>query len=838
MDVDIVPQEIAELQESQTDDSQLEPQAGLEGIHVMTLGRTKRYENSDDPMRTWIQHRDDYLAEVLHLEGRGPSHFNICTLRDAEADFFFPAEIVVPAMSSASGTYFKRTNLHELVLVVQLGHRPGILCGLRDEPRSITVLHTNGVHTVKVAFCACSGVPEHKQFLWFGWWPATPLEPRSCTTMCLLRLFHTLNLQGKIMAYDFYKSLELRTDNMSLLKLLDRLPAFMLMVRQWHHIKMAKHVGHSYDSGSISSTNPGGLAIQCRACLHPGINLPDGWEDSSSADRWLYTLFISHHQFLPLKSRRACDLLEWAVYCNMDYIFVSSIKSVEVKRLIVSYDIACQWYRNFWQQHEQILTSLQMMLPADALDAFVPKFRLPAHQEECHAPYSFNFAKCSQHEEMGPGHRWEMIDDICSFCNWRKTVEVGNALLHRMLEAISEAVVHYKDFVKFTSGFKITLADVHLKLAKEEQARIQEGRDTQSPDVSPSSFLLLGMELEKQQRSLRRLMHGELTTHQDATLQEQRAALLKKILQFQEVHLAYMPSLPTFRDVDSVHAEAENIELTTHWKTKNVKGQQLNTRARAAQSSMDARVRAATLQYRHVHSALLSLHRHGPWEDTLQELNDADVWGLGEHALMNEERAEQERICELSGSSLNSFSIGHTGVVAVGEGRRMLSWLWYDVANEGGEAGLADSLRVEWVKVRARAARWHKKVHLLNEEMHRVMEYSRWQAAIWIGRRDHLNSGMDASLIEGLRAYAAEHAAMERELVASFEAKWSVVRQRAQVILQQLDTALRELNTNLGAGRPDGEETLELAVESAFDAVEVDIDLGLDEDLENDVDPV
>ncbi|GBE79491.1 hypothetical protein SCP_0206910 [Sparassis crispa] len=493
------------------------------------------------------------------------------------------------------------------------------------------------------------------------------------------------------------------------------------------------------------------------------------------------------------------------------------------------------------------------------LSAFVPKFHLPAHQEECHAPYSFNFAKwCEQTDsegvernwaalnpvapsmkEMGPGHRWEMIDDICGFRNWRKTVEVGNALLRRMLEAIPEAVVHYEDFAKFTSGLrvqrpadvvawgvmveeweadiskpnpyalpksKITLADVHLKLAKEEQARIQEGRDMQSPDVSPSSFLLLGMELEKQQCSLRRLVHGELTTHQDATLQEQRAALLKKILRFQE--------------------------------TKNVKGQRPNTRARAAQSSMDARVRAATLRYRHARSTLLSLHRHGPWEDTLQELNDADVRGLGEHALMNEERAEQEQIRELSGSSLNSFSIGHTGVVAVGEGRRMLSWLWYDVANEGGEAGLADSLRVEWVKVRARAARWHKEVHLLNEEMRRVMEYSRWQAAIWNGRCDHLNSGMDASLIEGLQAYAAEHAAMERELAASFEAKWSVVRQHAQVILQQLDTALRELNTNLGAGRPDGEETLELAVESAFDAVEVDIDLGLDKDLENDVDPV
>ncbi|GBE80335.1 hypothetical protein SCP_0300500 [Sparassis crispa] len=141
-------------------------------------------------------------------------------------------------------------------------------------------------------------------------------------------------------------------------------------------------------------------------------------------------------------------------------------------------------------------------------------------------------------------------------------VEVGNAFLCQMLEAIPEAVVHYEDFAKFTSGLrvqrpadvvawgviveeweadilkpnpyalpksKITLANVYLKLAKEEQARIQEGQDAQS-DISLSSFLLLGMELEEQQCSLHRLVRGELTTLQDAMLQEQHAALLKKIL--------------------------------------------------------------------------------------------------------------------------------------------------------------------------------------------------------------------------------------------------------------------------------------------------------------------
>jgi hypothetical protein len=34
-------------------------------------------------------------------------------------------------------------------------------------------------------------------------------------------------------------------------------------------------------------------------------------------------------------------------YANMDFIFLSSIAGASVKSIIISYDIACQWSRNF-----------------------------------------------------------------------------------------------------------------------------------------------------------------------------------------------------------------------------------------------------------------------------------------------------------------------------------------------------------------------------------------------------------------------------------------------------------------------------------------------------------
>lgn len=54
----------------------------------------------------------------------------------------------------------------------------------------------------------------------------------------------------------------------------------MLMVREWRHIKMLKRAGRAYDPGQVAATVPGSLAIPCRACPLPNINLPKYWENA------------------------------------------------------------------------------------------------------------------------------------------------------------------------------------------------------------------------------------------------------------------------------------------------------------------------------------------------------------------------------------------------------------------------------------------------------------------------------------------------------------------------------------------------------------------------------
>lgn len=194
--------------------------------------------------------------------------------------------------------FFHKVTLQSLGLRVQLGHQMGTLCPFCTRGhKDFVVLHLNGIHVINLDFCGCPGaLPFRNQLLEMGWWPSTPLEPQSAATMDVLRSFHIWNLQGHIAPTDFYRGLEQITCGDGLVSLpvsfsllmleyylmssKDRLAQWMLMVRQWRHIKMTKRAGRGHDPSGIIGTPLGGLSIPCRPCPHPNINLPIGWEDA------------------------------------------------------------------------------------------------------------------------------------------------------------------------------------------------------------------------------------------------------------------------------------------------------------------------------------------------------------------------------------------------------------------------------------------------------------------------------------------------------------------------------------------------------------------------------
>lgn len=84
------------------------------------------------------------------------------------------------------------------------------------------VLHTNGIHRINVDYCGCSSSPNiakldiYQQLLRAEWYLATVLRPQTCATFELMKLYHLLNLEGKLSAFHFYKTIRYHTENVGI----------------------------------------------------------------------------------------------------------------------------------------------------------------------------------------------------------------------------------------------------------------------------------------------------------------------------------------------------------------------------------------------------------------------------------------------------------------------------------------------------------------------------------------------------------------------------------------------------------------------------------------------
>ena len=105
-------------------------------------------------------------------------------------------------------------------------------------------------------------------------------------------------------------------------------------------------------------------------------------------------------------------------YVNMDYFFLTSLKFNTPARLVVSYDIACQWSRNLSKRVQTYPTNPLSSNEID-LTFLVPKFHLPAHIEKCQTNYSFNLVP-------GVGR----TDGEAPECGWADINSVATRAIH------------------------------------------------------------------------------------------------------------------------------------------------------------------------------------------------------------------------------------------------------------------------------------------------------------------------------------------------------------------------------------------------------------------------
>ncbi|KAF8333824.1 hypothetical protein F5887DRAFT_1079836 [Amanita rubescens] len=290
------------------------------------------------------------------------------------------------------------------------------------------------------------------------------------------------------------------------------------------------------------------------------------------------------------------DLQKGERYINMDYFFLSSMRQGAPTRLIVSYDIACQWSKRLGERCALYGTEAVALLSQYQIQYLVPKFHLPAHIPHCQAHYSFNFtphvgrtdgeapergwsainAVANSTKQMGPGSRRDTLDDHFGDYNWRKIASIATFLSRKVTDAIKEREIHVVDFKEFNSAFRsadtkqwldsvlewerdrtkpnpfettqpsISEAKVRLQLAEEEKKAQELGQKSLHEEVSGSLLIWQGLDIEEQQYRLKAdtdNLGQHATDNQRAAVLERANRLRRRIDAWSEIQHLYMPGV-------------------------------------------------------------------------------------------------------------------------------------------------------------------------------------------------------------------------------------------------------------------------------------------------------
>jgi hypothetical protein len=115
----------------------------------------------------------------------------------------------------------------------------------------------------------------------------------------------------------------------------------------------------------------------------------------------------------------------------MDYIVLLALLGITLLCLLISYNIVCQWWKNFGYRMVHYPRHIQLDLNTIKVVTAVPSFHIQAHGPDFQQAFSLAFLPCigstvgeevetgwshmnpatPSIKEMLPGHRYEVLDD-------------------------------------------------------------------------------------------------------------------------------------------------------------------------------------------------------------------------------------------------------------------------------------------------------------------------------------------------------------------------------------------------------------------------------------------
>ena len=167
-------------------------------------------------------------------------------------------------------------------------------------------------------------------------------------------------------------------------------------------------------------------------CARHGFKRPTGVVDLQKGERYVSSVASGYHYSSPIS------------YANMDLALISTLLLIiqsGILRILVSYDIACQWAKYFARRLSLYSVSSSFQLSdLSYWRVVVPKFHLAGHGKDCQLNYNINYTKGAGRmtgemiesgwaqsgsiaiwtRESGPFARRAVLDDHWGSENWLK----------------------------------------------------------------------------------------------------------------------------------------------------------------------------------------------------------------------------------------------------------------------------------------------------------------------------------------------------------------------------------------------------------------------------------
>ena len=143
-----------------------------------------------------------------------------------------------------------------------------------------------------------------------------------------------------------------------------------------------------------------------------------------------------------------CHCLSFYRYINIDYLIISTLSGIFLIILFISYDIACQYSKNFRKRMDKLSNEMQVVPTSVQIHWAIPKKHIAVHGSN-HSQYSFNFLAgvgrtygegiesswshmnpvSMSTKEMGAAYRQEVLNDHWGAWNWGKILNFGQSSL-------------------------------------------------------------------------------------------------------------------------------------------------------------------------------------------------------------------------------------------------------------------------------------------------------------------------------------------------------------------------------------------------------------------------